>query len=212
MRISELVMGYEAPIRLGFFFGIFAFMAGWELLAPRRVLNVSKAMRWANNLGIVVLNTVLLRFLFPAAAVGIALFAREQGWGLLNYFQLPYGIASGEGAALASQLAPEGESLAVLDALHNTGTVVLASAPLHGGRVIGRVPSFVAEALPEASTDAQRCLQFARSSQAVTCAVVGMREPDHIDENLALTQHPPADPSVPAALFQRAGDESSRAG
>ena len=93
MRISELVMGYEAPIRLGFFFGIFAFMAGWELLAPRRVLNVSKVMRWANNLGIVVLNTVLLRLLFPAAAVGIALFAREQGWGLLNYFQLPYGIA-----------------------------------------------------------------------------------------------------------------------
>lgn len=92
MRISELVMGYEAPIRLGFFFGIFAFMAGWELLAPRRVLNVSKALRWANNLGIVVLNTVLLRLLFPAAAVGIALFAREQGWGLLNYFQLRLGV------------------------------------------------------------------------------------------------------------------------
>jgi sterol desaturase/sphingolipid hydroxylase (fatty acid hydroxylase superfamily) len=86
-------MSYEAPIRLGFFFGIFAFMAGWELLAPRRALNVSKALRWANNLGIVVLNTVLLRLLFPAAAVGIALFAREQGWGLFNYFQVPYGIA-----------------------------------------------------------------------------------------------------------------------
>ena len=78
MRISEFVMSYEAPIRLGFFFGIFAFMAGWELLAPRRVLNVSKALRWANNLGIVVLNTVLLRLLFPAAAVGIALFAHRS--------------------------------------------------------------------------------------------------------------------------------------
>jgi sterol desaturase/sphingolipid hydroxylase (fatty acid hydroxylase superfamily) len=86
-------MRYEAPIRLGFFFGIFAAMALWELLAPRRALTESKALRWASNLSVVVLNTVLLRLLFPAAAVGVALFAREQGWGLFNYFEAPYGIA-----------------------------------------------------------------------------------------------------------------------
>ena len=79
MRISELVMGYEAPIRLGFFFGIFAFMAGWELLAPRRVLHVSKAMRWAHNPATVLLTTVLQRFLFHASAVGVAPFARDPG-------------------------------------------------------------------------------------------------------------------------------------
>ena len=50
-------------------------------------------MRWINNLGLVALNTVLLRLLFPAAAVGIAAFAADQGWGLLNYFQTPAWLA-----------------------------------------------------------------------------------------------------------------------
>src|SRR3990172_9448193 len=64
-------------------------MAAWELAAPRRVLTASKAARWGANLGIVVLNTVLLRLLFPAAAVGMALFAQAHGWGLLNAYALP---------------------------------------------------------------------------------------------------------------------------
>ena len=67
--------------------------------------------------------------------------------------------------------------------------------------MLGRVPDFVAAAMPEARSDAQRCLQFARSTANVTAAIVGMREPDHIDENLALSEVPPADPSVPASLF-----------
>lgn len=68
-------------------------MASWELLAPRRALTVSKSVRWANNLGIVALNTIILRLIFPAAAVGIAVFAQTQGWGILHYLQLPFWIS-----------------------------------------------------------------------------------------------------------------------
>ena len=93
MDLSQFVLEHEAPIRLGFFFGTFAVMALWEIVAPRRRPAVSKALRWANNLVLVVLNTVLLRLLFPAAAVGVAAFAAAQGWGLLNYFTVPYGVA-----------------------------------------------------------------------------------------------------------------------
>lgn len=93
MEFSQFVMSYEVAIRLGSFSGIFAVMALWELAAPRRALTVSKALRWVNNLGIVFLNTVLLRLLFPAAAVGMAVFARSHGWGLFNHFEAPYGIA-----------------------------------------------------------------------------------------------------------------------
>lgn len=64
-------------------------MALWEILAPRRMLTVPKTRRWIANLGIVVLNTVMLRLLFPAAAVGMALFAQQHGWGIFNYFQIP---------------------------------------------------------------------------------------------------------------------------
>ena len=89
MSFPEFVTQYEVNIRLGFFFGIFAIMALWEMVAPRRALTVSKTVRWANNLGLVFLNSFVLRLLFPAAAVGMAAFTAEQGWGILNYYQLP---------------------------------------------------------------------------------------------------------------------------
>lgn len=70
------------------FIGVFAVMASWELAAPRRALSVPKPRRWAGNLGIVVLNTVLLRVLFPTAAAGVALAAEMNGWGLLRQIEL----------------------------------------------------------------------------------------------------------------------------
>ncbi len=87
--INEFIMNNEVSIRLSFFLGIFAVMAIWELIAPRRALTVSKMVRWTNNLGLVFLNSFILRLLFPAAAVGMTAFASEQGWGLLNYYDLP---------------------------------------------------------------------------------------------------------------------------
>lgn len=89
----EYITNNEQLLRLGFFFGILAIMALWELLAPKRALTVSKLMRWSNNLGLVFFNSFILRLLFPAAAVGVAVFAGEQGWGLLNYYSLPLALA-----------------------------------------------------------------------------------------------------------------------
>jgi sterol desaturase/sphingolipid hydroxylase (fatty acid hydroxylase superfamily) len=91
--LESFVVDNEPIIRLGFFVGIFALMALWEVMAPRRVLTVSKAVRWANNLGLVALNTLLLRLVFPAAAVGVAVVAAEQGWGVLNQVVLPGWLA-----------------------------------------------------------------------------------------------------------------------
>ncbi len=89
MNINEFIMTNEVPVRLGFFFGIFIIMAVWEILAPKRALTLSKAVRWTNNLGLVFFNSFILRLLFPVAAVGMAAFASEQGWGLLNYYPVP---------------------------------------------------------------------------------------------------------------------------
>jgi sterol desaturase/sphingolipid hydroxylase (fatty acid hydroxylase superfamily) len=93
MDINELVMNNETSIRMGFFFGILVVMAVWELIAPRRALTVSKTVRWVNNLGLVFFNSFLLRLAFPAAAVGVAAFASEQGWGLFNYYEVPIWLA-----------------------------------------------------------------------------------------------------------------------
>jgi len=77
-------LGSEVYVRFGFFFGIFAVMALWELAAPRRVLSTPKTHRWFINLVITFLNPVALRLLFPLSATGIALLAREKSWGLFN--------------------------------------------------------------------------------------------------------------------------------
>ncbi len=93
MTFHDFILQNETSIRLGFFFGVFAIMGLWEVFAPRRALTVSKAVRWTNNLGLVFLNSTILRLIFPMAAVGVAAFAAGQGWGLLNYFQLPFTLA-----------------------------------------------------------------------------------------------------------------------
>jgi len=122
--------------------------------------------------------------------------------------QLPYGLAMGEGAAAESQLGPDGHSRAILDSLHDTGTVVFASAPLYGGRLVDQVPAFVRHAFPEAPTDATTALQFVRSTPNVTSAVVGMREAAHVEENLRLARIPRAAATLPARLFEAARQQS----
>src|SRR5690606_33359340 len=71
----------------------FAVMALWELAAPRRRLSQPKGVRWANNIGLVFFNSFLVRLVFPLAAVGMAVFARVQGWGVLTYFAVPPWLA-----------------------------------------------------------------------------------------------------------------------
>ncbi len=93
MTFNEWVISNEIPVRAGCFFVVFIIMASWEIIAPRRVLTVSKMGRWVNNLGLVLFNSLILRLLLPAAAVGgMAAFVQEHAWGLLNYFQLPWSV------------------------------------------------------------------------------------------------------------------------
>jgi sterol desaturase/sphingolipid hydroxylase (fatty acid hydroxylase superfamily) len=79
----------EIAVRLGCFLGVLLVMAIWEVLAPRRPLTVRKAPRWTSNLGLVVVNAVLARFLVPVTAVGAAILAESRGWGLLHLVDWP---------------------------------------------------------------------------------------------------------------------------
>ena len=76
------ILANEPLIRLSAFGGIFAAMAAWELLAPRRVQQIGRSTRWPSNIAIVVLDTALVRLVFPTTAVGVALLAEAKGWGL----------------------------------------------------------------------------------------------------------------------------------
>jgi sterol desaturase/sphingolipid hydroxylase (fatty acid hydroxylase superfamily) len=87
--MSDFLLAHEPIIRLAAFGGILATMAAAEALAPRRRRSLSRWTRWPANLGIVVLDSLALRLLFPVAAIGVAAIAERRGWGLLNNLALP---------------------------------------------------------------------------------------------------------------------------
>ncbi|NUM53746.1 MAG: sterol desaturase family protein [Candidatus Hydrogenedentes bacterium] len=86
-------MQYEPQIRLACSVGVFAIMALWELAGPRRALTVRKGPRWFVNLSLVVIDTLVVRLLFPIAAVGMAELSAVRGWGALNMVHAPYWLA-----------------------------------------------------------------------------------------------------------------------
>jgi len=83
----------EATIRLAAFLGIFATMAGLEFVQPRREPNRLKGTRWRTNLAMVVLSSVIMRLIFKFvltfAAVGTAIWAEQNHFGLLEMFGTP---------------------------------------------------------------------------------------------------------------------------
>ena len=84
----------EIALRLGCAAAVFAVMAAWELLAPRRKLSIGRLWRWPSNIGIVLVNAALVRLLVPTAAVGAALYAAGHGIGLLHWLDLRLSVAA----------------------------------------------------------------------------------------------------------------------
>jgi len=87
--MRDVLLAYEPYLRLAAFGGVLAAMAAWELIGPRRKQGIGRGWRWPNNLGVVVLDTLLVRILFPTTAVGLALVAEARGFGLFNMVALP---------------------------------------------------------------------------------------------------------------------------
>jgi sterol desaturase/sphingolipid hydroxylase (fatty acid hydroxylase superfamily) len=87
--MRNAAFAYEPAIRLAAFGGVFAVMAIWELVGPRRKQTIGRGRRWPNNFGVVAVDTLLVRVLFPTTAVGLALVAETRGFGLFNAVALP---------------------------------------------------------------------------------------------------------------------------
>jgi sterol desaturase/sphingolipid hydroxylase (fatty acid hydroxylase superfamily) len=74
----------EIAVRVSAYAAVFAALAAWEVLAPRRELRAGRWPRWPSNFGIFVVDILAVRLLIPTAAVGAALAAAESGSGLLR--------------------------------------------------------------------------------------------------------------------------------
>ncbi|GAB2601084.1 sterol desaturase family protein [Nitrincola alkalisediminis] len=85
-------MGDEAVWRLSIFLGVLVLVAGWEWARPKRAWRESRRLRWGINLGLIGLNVLIQRLTLGAAAVVMAVHVQNEGWGLLNLIELPYGL------------------------------------------------------------------------------------------------------------------------
>ncbi len=117
--------------------------------------------------------------------------AREAGGSdhRFRVIQLPHNLAMPEALTLMNQVV-EGEEVTTLEAAVHYGLLVMASASLLQGNLAAGLPGELRSALPRLETDAQRALEFTRSTPGVGTALVGMKQIAHVDENLAVLRAP----------------------
>jgi aryl-alcohol dehydrogenase-like predicted oxidoreductase len=117
----------------------------------------------------------------------------EEVGGPAHHFravQLPFNLAMLEGLDPDMQIL-EGKPAPALVAARSRGLMVFASASLLQGRLTEGLPAEIARHLDGFATDAQRAIQFVRSTPGVTAALVGMSRRAHVEENLATARVPP---------------------
>ena len=90
--MNDWLINYAELIRLGSFIGVFVLLATIELRRPQRRLSAGKGGRWLNNVGVVLVNNVLLKLLLPLLAIDVAAMAQQQQWGLINQFPLTHDL------------------------------------------------------------------------------------------------------------------------
>ncbi|MEJ2604743.1 MAG: sterol desaturase family protein [Gammaproteobacteria bacterium] len=91
--MESLLTSHEAWVRAGAFVGVLVLFGMLEAALPRRARLYPRRTRWPANLGIVLIDTAVLRVAFPLLAVGAALLAEERGWGLLRLADIPWWLA-----------------------------------------------------------------------------------------------------------------------
>lgn len=84
-----ILLEYSSAIRLIAFFGVFALMASWELIAPRRSLTTNKPGRWTANLLLTAGNAFMSRLILITGLYGVSMYAEERAIGFFNNMDFP---------------------------------------------------------------------------------------------------------------------------
>ncbi len=127
----------------------------------------------------------------------------EREFGKDHHFravQLPCNLGMPEAFTLRNQRVGDRPG-SLVEAADHHGVTVVASAALLQGRLARQLPEILAEAMTGFTSDAQRALQFVRSTPGITTALVGMRQRAHAEENLEVARRPPATQEEYLRLF-----------
>jgi aryl-alcohol dehydrogenase-like predicted oxidoreductase len=115
--------------------------------------------------------------------------------------QLPLNLGMTEALSVPNQEV-EGKPMTALGAAEALGLSVMCSAPVLQGQLTRNLPSVIGETFQGLHTDGQRALQFVRSTPGVTTALVGMKQPGHVRENMDIGRVPPAPWEQYSKLFE----------
>ncbi len=135
--------------------------------------------------------------------------AAEEAGGSGHHFravQLPFNLAMPEALVGRTQRL-DGQLVPFLRLATGRNLMVFASASLLQGQLAEGIPPELARRFPQLATDAQRALQFVRSTPGITCALVGMSSVEHVEQNVATATVPPLSLEQYRALFAAAGSE-----
>jgi len=119
-----------------------------------------------------------------------------------RFVQLPYNLGMPEAFTRPYQVV-DGRPVTILEACRQLGISVIASASMLQSRLSGDLPPIISENLPGLKTDAQRAIQFVRSTPGIATGLVGMSRIGHVEENLELASVPPS-PAGVSKLFEEA--------
>lgn len=103
--------------------------------------------------------------------------------------QLPYSLAMPEAYTRRNQTV-RGTLMTPLEAATALKLYVVGSAALYQNRLAHDLPDDIRARVTGVETDAQRAIQFVRSTPGVGTALVGMKQVSHVEENLRVLTVP----------------------
>ena len=115
--------------------------------------------------------------------------------------QLPLNLGMTEALSMTNQQIG-GKQMTTLDAAQVLGLMVMCSASVLQGQLTRNLPSLIGDTFQDLKTDGQRAVQFVRSTPGVTTALVGMKQLEHVEENLKTARVRPASWEQYSKLFQ----------
>ncbi len=135
--------------------------------------------------------------------------AEKAGRGSSHFkaIQLPYNLGMAEAYGMPNQVLGS-QTVSLLEAAKANGIAVFTSASILQSRLTRNLPPVVAEIFTGLETDAQRAIQFVRSTPGVTAALVGMKRKEHVEENIKVANVAPASGEKVAELFNEEGSRS----
>lgn len=118
--------------------------------------------------------------------------------------ELPFNQAMAEGFTRFNQATGQGNVGSTIQAAHQLKVFVVGSHGMMKGALGKTCTTALIKALPQCRNDAQRSLQFNRSTPGLGVSLTGVREPDHLQDLLNVAHLAPLDKKSYLQLYERA--------